>query len=385
VRVLVVTTDFPPYSSGGGGQNIMLSDVSSLRSSGAVVTVVCGWSKKPVGSIVDGVEIIRVNFPRIPPHSLWFQLANRDLIQRLAKGVDIVYAYSWSCSLLINSLTSLGVPVVVRLAGSPISNIVSFTKVRLSDRDLKDFLFFFGLGPLYAYLLRKELRDCSHLLLDSQHMVSTLEKQFGVPVLGKSTVIRTNCAYFASALDSSQMAKKWIVYVGRLVSTKGVMDLLRAFSFFSSQSGNSQWKLIMVGEGPLKNKLLKETRRLGCVTRVSLLGRLQREGVREILEQSYMFVLPSYNESASVALCEAMAIGMPVIVPKLPWAIEQTQEYPSKIFFSPGDVGNLAQSILTLSRHHLNPIPRVESAGKSLSDIFRDILSARHNTIARRG
>jgi len=348
MNVLIVSTDFPPYSSGGGGQNRMLLDAESLAASGAKVTVVCGRAKRPSISLAKGIEVIRVYFPDIPPHSLWFQVANRAFILKLAKKADVVYAYAWSCSLLAKSIRAMGIPFLVRLAGLPKLNVTNLFKAGLSNTTISEVIFFFGLGPVYSYLLSRDIYDSTHILLDSRHIGEALERVYHCSVQSKSTVIEHAYTSHETGCDRIEDTKKTIVFVGRLVSTKGVLDLLRAFSILKERFGYSECRLVLIGEGPMRQRLRKESIRLGCSDSVFLLGRLELDGVENTLRRSKVFVLPSYNESASVALSEAMSFGLPVVVPRLPWAIEQTLGYEPKCYFTIGDVQDLAGCLLKM-------------------------------------
>lgn len=68
---------------------------------------------------------------------------------------------------------------------------------------------------------------------------------------------------------------------------------------------------LLVGAGPEEPALRAQATRLGLEDRVRFLG--VRPDVPELLAASDLFVLPSLNEGLSLAMLEAMALGVPVV------------------------------------------------------------------------
>ncbi len=70
-------------------------------------------------------------------------------------------------------------------------------------------------------------------------------------------------------------------------------------------------KLLLVGDGPERNKMEKLCRELGNCEDVRFLGKL--DAVEEVLSVSDLFIMPSEKESFGLAALEAMACEVPVI------------------------------------------------------------------------
>jgi glycosyltransferase involved in cell wall biosynthesis len=96
------------------------------------------------------------------------------------------------------------------------------------------------------------------------------------------------------------------VFIGRLIHQKGIDILLKAFALV--KTGN----LLIVGEGPDKEKLVELTKKLNIEDKVSFLG--VRKDIPEILSYSDCFVLPSKYEGFGIVVVEAMASGLPIII-----------------------------------------------------------------------
>lgn len=98
-----------------------------------------------------------------------------------------------------------------------------------------------------------------------------------------------------------------IINVGRLVPEKGQKYLIDAFGRIDPK----EWKLVILGEGPLKGDLKNQAEALNITDKIELPG-----AVKEVdwwLAKSSIFVFPSVSEGFPNALVEAMAAGLPCI------------------------------------------------------------------------
>lgn len=104
-----------------------------------------------------------------------------------------------------------------------------------------------------------------------------------------------------------------IGYVGRLVEEKGVLFLIEALA---GLKGN--WRLWLIGGGPLQERIPKLAQQLGIGDRVKLKGSVPSRDMPRHLNQLHVLVLPSltrfhWKEQFGRALVEAMACQVPVI------------------------------------------------------------------------
>jgi glycosyltransferase involved in cell wall biosynthesis len=100
---------------------------------------------------------------------------------------------------------------------------------------------------------------------------------------------------------------KIILFVGRLSSEKNVSFLLKSFSEVKEKSSF----LFIVGNGPEKNRLVKEAKMLGVYKRVKFAG--FRTDVDRFYSTADVFVLPSIYEGFGHVFLEAMASGLPAM------------------------------------------------------------------------
>lgn len=106
-------------------------------------------------------------------------------------------------------------------------------------------------------------------------------------------------------------AEPRLVCVGRLCEAKGHLLLLEAVGQLATEG--LQFKLVLVGDGPLRAEIETLSARLGLQNYVEVLGWASNSEVRQHILASRAMVLPSFAEGLPVVLMEALALGRPVI------------------------------------------------------------------------
>lgn len=114
--------------------------------------------------------------------------------------------------------------------------------------------------------------------------------------------------------DECRWPPPFLLAMGRLVPEKGFDVLIRAFGRLSRE--HPEWRLVILGEGPLRSDLEALVSSLGLGQQVELPGLVQRP--RAVLEAAAVFAFSSRIESFGMALCEAMACGRAVVAADCP-------------------------------------------------------------------
>lgn len=130
-----------------------------------------------------------------------------------------------------------------------------------------------------------------------------------------------------------------LLFVGRLVEHKDVATLLRAMARMPADSA----RLLLAGDGPLRQPLQQQAGRLGLDARVLFLG--QRDDVPALLRACDIVVLPSVSEGLSNVIIEAMMHSRPVIASRVGGNVELVQDRRTGLLFDAGDDAQLAHCI----------------------------------------
>ncbi len=136
-----------------------------------------------------------------------------------------------------------------------------------------------------------------------------------------------------------------IVFMGRLVREKGILDLMKVFTALADEFPETV--LLIVGDSEAaRDRDSMTVDRLKTLVGMSGLGdRIKMLGFRDdperIMAAGDIFVLPSYREGLPRSICEAMASGLPVIATKIRGCREQVLEGETGFLFEPGDLQEL--------------------------------------------
>lgn len=131
---------------------------------------------------------------------------------------------------------------------------------------------------------------------------------FPMSVQKKSRIIFNPVDELFYKVDRSKETRD-IVTVGRFERQKNHRLLIEAFSKITNDFPKE--KLIIYGDGSLRNELEKQIEMIGLGEKILLPGRTNN--VPEKLSRAKIFVLSSDFEGMPNALMEAMALGIPVI------------------------------------------------------------------------
>ena len=105
-----------------------------------------------------------------------------------------------------------------------------------------------------------------------------------------------------------------LVTVMRLAPRKRILPLLRIVDQVRrALAGSTRITLSVVGDGPERRRAEGFVRERGLGVDVSLLGRLDHEGIGEVFANADLYVQPSVRESFGLAALEARCAGLPVI------------------------------------------------------------------------
>ncbi len=131
-----------------------------------------------------------------------------------------------------------------------------------------------------------------------------------------------------------------ILFVGRLMEAKGVLDLVDAFAGAVIPPDTELW---LAGEGPARDAVTRRAEVLGIAGRVRILGYVA--DIRPALTAADVIVLPSYSEGIPRTLMEAGAAGVPVVASDIPGVREIIAHGRNGLLVPPGQPERLARAL----------------------------------------
>ena len=127
--------------------------------------------------------------------------------------------------------------------------------------------------------------------------------------------------------------------VAQLTRPKGWVDFVNVIAQLR------EWKCdvkgLVVGGGPLEGAICDEIRSRGLENTIQMVG--FRRDVLPLLRRMDLFLFTSHREGLSVAVLEAMAVGLPIVATDVGGIREQVEEGRNGFLASAGDCGRLAR------------------------------------------
>lgn len=108
-------------------------------------------------------------------------------------------------------------------------------------------------------------------------------------------------------------AKYLFCTVARLAKEKNLAFLFRVLAARKKAVGGSDFRFVLVGEGPEEKHLRKLAVRLDLEREIYFAGCVQNEEVKNYCRASDLFLFSSLSETQGIVLLEAMAAGTPVL------------------------------------------------------------------------
>ena len=114
---------------------------------------------------------------------------------------------------------------------------------------------------------------------------------------------------FLKEKDNIKLSRNTVITVGRLNNQKGHINLIRSFKYVVDKIGDA--RLIILGQGPLEDKIKNEIKKLRLEKNVELLG--YEKNPYLYMKNSSLFVLSSFYEGMPNVILEAMYCGLSII------------------------------------------------------------------------
>jgi glycosyltransferase involved in cell wall biosynthesis len=195
------------------------------------------------------------------------------------------------------------------------------------------------------------MEKCHHIVVPSNSFKEILGEGFGLNE--RVTVIPTGiqlAPYQQADGDLIRAKHGWgsekiLVSVGRLAPEKNWETLLHAAARVMSEV--SEFRVLLIGDGPSKKDLVKLAKKLGIGERVTFLGQIPFEEVPGYLKAADLFGFASVTETQGLVTMEALAAGLPVAAVDAPGTRDGVT-HGKEALLTKNDSAELAEAIRTL-------------------------------------
>lgn len=211
-------------------------------------------------------------------------------------------------------LQGLGIPYVVGPLGGSLPTPPAFAGERARQPWYYRFRDLDGLRFRHDPLLRASYRDAACVVGVAPYVRDLLEP--AVPLQRFETWPEIAARPPVGDIDAV-LAKRAarpgpvrLLAVSRLIFSKGVQFALRALARVPA---DLDWRLDVLGDGPLRPVIEQLVAELGLGARVTIHGHVPRTTVETFYRDADVFLFPSIREPSGAVVFEAMSWGLPMI------------------------------------------------------------------------
>ncbi len=276
----------------------------------------------------DGVEVIRIPVLQRPPLlDLTWTVPGGIALALKRKRFKAMIAYHLPTAGVLASVTSqiTGLPFAAVTQGSGPTGDVTALNALPWSRQRVNRINQAGFVAAINGLIEQELIDSGV----RKELIRRVPSACDIHRFEPPTEDQRNAARERFGVSPDQFA---IIFTGRLHPDKSLPTL---FAAAAGMKDHDRVRLLLTGEGPERSALDAKVKELGLESRTSFLGRLDDH--RPALHAGDLFCLPPVSEGISVALLEAMASGLPVLVSDIPGNREVVTDGTDGIIATTGD------------------------------------------------
>ncbi|MDB5713287.1 MAG: glycosyltransferase [Sphingomonadales bacterium] len=285
----------------GGTERIAIRLANEWVEQGRSVTILCGTEDGPLRSLLSPDVILMPLHPVLPRG-----FGSRRKLGKAAAAifanspVDLVFIpgnFHWQ---VVPALARLPVAVRPRIAAQLSTPLIRYDRGTVHQHIYNRWTRWLLRGADAAISLDDTMTGHADSILRNR-----ITQRIRLPALQHAPVAPL-------PLDP---ANRTIVAAGRLVGVKGFDIAIAAFALLDDLAA----RLVILGDGPLKQELQDQAERLGVADRVAFPGYV--ECIRPWLDKAGLFLLSSRYEGYPAVLIEALAAGRPVVATRCTPAI----------------------------------------------------------------
>ncbi|ALI37564.1 Alpha-D-kanosaminyltransferase [Candidatus Nitrosocosmicus oleophilus] len=366
MNILYITQWFS--SEGGGGEVVFMNVARGMAKKGHKVDVISHILSNTVDEQIHGLKIHRIN-PKLrnqlPSISDNFLFMIRSLIEGIRiirkNKIDLIHSNNFISVIVGKTLSKIfNIPLVTTI------HYVYYQTPELWDKWAKQegvSIFSKILGPFLEKMTIKINADAVHTVSKATYDdVKKINKKSKVVIITNGLYPEKYLGYF------SEEFKNYIVFIGRLVFYKNVNFLINAFTDVLEKIPDA--KLIIIGDGPLKNELYELVTHNHLEKNIFFIGFNDGDKKFELLANSTALVQPSLAEGSSMVAIEAFALGKPVIMSNLKCSNELIVDGINGFTIPPDDQKQWTEKIIMLLTDKMQSKELGKNAQKRMIEKF---------------
>jgi glycosyltransferase involved in cell wall biosynthesis len=318
----------------GGAETLLIGILPDLSISYEIILVtltdLCDFKEEEI------ISSKRYSLNVTNKFSLFFSIIKLKKIIRLHKP-DLIHAHLVNSSIVARMANSTGIPIAISLHSILSKNV-------------------YNNSFIYRTIEKKIFSKKHFAIAVSNDVLEDYESSIGLP---EKSFLLTNYVDGAFINNASVKAKKIakfplkIVSVGNIKRVKNYELLIDCFMLLKDYDIS----LDIFGTG--ESSYLKELQRIIDVNKLAVKFVGSSDNISTHLKKYDLFVMSSHHEGFGMAVVEAMAIGLPLLLSDL--KVLRTVTHQNAVFFDQNDPRSLANILVNIYDGNINLIDYSET------------------------
>ena len=340
MRFLLVNFEYPPIGGGAGRVTQILAE--ELEKAGHEVVILTSKYREKSGVTKKGnisihrIWALRKHFDRTKFIEMFsFIVSAVFKLKSIVKGYSIdsaIIFFSIPCGPVGLALKKFhDVPYVVSMHGMDVPG---------ADKTLNT------VHKIVAPARRKVLKESLANVAVSRSFKKQSESVDKLPVEYIPNGVRTD---FFKPVEELQSKDEYfrMIFVGRFHPVKNLEYLLERLKEICDI--NKRIKLMMVGNGPLMERLKELSHELGIDDNIEWYPWVDQKELVRLYNKADCFVLLSHYEGMPLTALEAMSCGLPIVASKVLGNVEVVREAENGYLFELDKPGDFVSRILDIA------------------------------------
>lgn len=347
LRILFISSQYPPYATSGLCTHVY-NLTRALAHLGCEVHLVT-YGPTNANKRINGVHVHFLKSSKIPVgKEIVFSLSSTKKISKLCRdfAIELVHGQS-PASFGYGLMRDHKLPYVVTMHGTSFGEIDALLK--WPTFDLKSLKQIFMVHPFYSALTWIEYKQADKLIAVSQAIAQEatrfyhLKKEKIIVISNGADSLNEFSTKAKIHTPPEKQGAYTILFVGRLTRRKGAAYLIKAMPQILDNFPDTM--LYIVGEGEQRSNLQNVIMKLKIGNHVKFLGKVSQSMLYSLYSRVNVYVHPSLYEPFSIAILEAMNMGIPVAVTRTGGSSEIITHGKNGLLIDPGNSSQLASAV----------------------------------------
>jgi len=228
-----------------------------------------------------------------------FKFSVNKIVKKLSKEKKYTAIYSswlfpdaWAAMKIAEKLA---IPLFVKVHGSDVNGLSSESAITSMSLDVVKY-------AAKVFCVSNALKNC---LVELGANEESLEVVYNG--------VNKKLFFRHVSLQKKDPKGKTILFVGNLKETKGLKELFFAFHCLFERTFDKDIRLVMIGDGPFRERFLGMVEEYKLASQVDMLGVLSPDQVACWMNMADVLCLPSYMEGVPNVVMEALSCNLHVV------------------------------------------------------------------------